>query len=389
MRKKRPFSVLPIVAILVMLTACSDDTSFAAPANTPDVTVMAIEVATANALIASTTPAATQRPAQTSTAPPATSIPEPTKDSSTDASSTPSATTAVSDADYTVSAGDTLLSIALEHKVSMAAIMLKNNLDDAAVIQLGQTLKIPNSLTWTGENVFWSVYIVQAGETLLEIAQQNEVNMDDLVRINRIADAAAIQIGQKLVLPALQPGSAVNRVATGASKSEVGAQARQAPQAGKAPVVAARSAPAPVEPAVPVAPLNVTGADGIRAQLLAMYNQVRASYGVAPLTASGVLQLSAQLHAQDCAQRGYGSHVGSDGSTTRARTARAGFTGRITGENWVWSSGAAGAFNLWYNQESDGGPHRSNILSARYTQVGFGVAAANGGYYIIADFGAP
>ena len=59
----------------------------------------------------------------------------------------------------------------------------------------------------------------------------------------------------------------------------------------------------------------------------------------------------------------------------------------MTGENWAWARSAAEAFDMWFNQETDYGPHRSNILSARYGQVGFGVVASNGGYYFIADFG--
>jgi hypothetical protein len=42
---------------------------------------------------------------------------------------------------------------------------------------------------------------------------------------------------------------------------------------------------------------------------------------------------------------------------------------------------------MWFNQEAGGGPHRSNILSTHYTQVGFGITASNGGFYFIADFG--
>ena len=305
----------------------------------------------------------------------------------------PAANGVVPDVEYVVVAGDTLLSIALAHKVSIAAIMLKNNLDDAAVINLGQTLKIPGSLTWPGENIFWSVYVVQAGETLLEIAQHNEVSVDDLVSINRITDAAAIQIGQRLVLPEPQPGMGTNSGQVASANTGVAAVKSPASEPASEPAPKpASQAPAVARPApisAPVVPVNVAGADGVRATLLALFNQARATYGVASLALSGILQTSAQLHAQDCAQRGYGSHVGSDGASTRVRMARAGFTGRIYGENWVWANSAAGAFDAWFNQERDGGPHRMNILSGRYNQVGFGIAAGSGGYYIIADFGAP
>ena len=72
------------------------------------------------------------------------------------------------------------------------------------------------------------------------------------------------------------------------------------------------------------------------------------------------------------------------------RIARAGFTGRITGENWAFGRTPDRVFDMWFHQEYPDGPHRLNILSARYTEVGFGIAdAGNGGFYFITNFGAP
>ncbi|MCL5999406.1 MAG: CAP domain-containing protein, partial [Chloroflexi bacterium] len=129
--------------------------------------------------------------------------------------------------------------------------------------------------------------------------------------------------------------------------------------------------------------------EGFRAQLLALYNQVRATAGLATLSWSPALQQSAQLHAEDCAQRGYGSHVGSDGADTRMRIVRAGYVGSVTGENWAWGQTAQQVFEAWFTQEYPSGPHRDNILSAHYNEVGFGIAPASGGYYFIANFGTP
>jgi uncharacterized protein YkwD len=278
---------------------------------------------------------------------------------------------------YTVAPGDNLLAIAMRYHVSMASIMVLNKLDDAAFIDAGQMLQIPNAPAAAQENVYWTIYEVQPGQSLSQIAFENDVALADLIKVNNIADASAIQVGQRLILPVDSAGAL-----SVASRSLV----KQA-SATATVVVRAAAAPVPVKPAISAA--NVTGADAMRASLLAAYNQARASYGVPPLSISPALQLSAQLHAQDCASRGYGSHIGSDGATTYQRIVRAGFTGRITGENWAWARSATGAFDMWFNQETDYGPHRLNILSPRYTYVGFGIAASNGGYYFIADFGAP
>lgn len=266
----------------------------------------------------------------------------------------------------------------MRYHVSMASIMVQNKLDDAALINAGQVLQIPNVPVAARENVYWTIYEVQPGQSLSQIAFENDVALADLIKVNNIADAAAIQAGQRLILPVDSPGA----LSVASRSSELSRPAATATIA-----VRAAAAPIPVKPAISAA--NVSGADAMRTSLLAAYNQARAAYGVPPLSLSPALQLSAQLHAQDCALRGYGSHIGSDGATTYQRIARAGFTGRITGENWAWARSATYAFDMWFNQETDYGPHRLNILSPRYTFVGFGIAASNGGYYFIADFGAP
>jgi uncharacterized protein YkwD len=266
----------------------------------------------------------------------------------------------------------------MRYHVSMASIMVQNKLDDAALINAGQVLQIPIVPVAARENVYWTIYEVQPGQSLSQIAFENDVALADLIKVNNIADAAAIQAGQRLILPVDSPGA----LSVASRSSELSRPAATATIA-----VRAAAAPIPVKPAISAA--NVSGADAMRTSLLAAYNQARAAYGVPPLSLSPALQLSAQLHAQDCALRGYGSHIGSDGATTYQRIARAGFTGRITGENWAWARSATYAFDMWFNQETDYGPHRLNILSPRYTFVGFGIAASNGGYYFIADFGAP
>ena len=125
----------------------------------------------------------------------------------------------------------------------------------------------------------------------------------------------------------------------------------------------------------------------MRQNIFAFYNKARVANGLPPLTYSTVLQTAAQAHADDCAARNQGSHFGSDGSRSSQRIARAGYTGRITGENWAWARSAENAFDMWYTQEIPNGPHLLNILSPRYTEVGFGITANRGGYYLIANFG--
>jgi LysM repeat protein len=261
--------------------------------------------------------------------------------------------------EYVVKPGDTLLAIALQFGTSAAAIQTTNDLKNPNVLQVGQTLRIPGgSAPASGVT-----HIVQPGDTLLAIAMKYGVNVGDLTRANGIAESALLQIGQKLTIP------------------------------GTASVPASAPVQQSAAPVVELIPLVPTISDGeveaIRAQLLDLHNQQRIAAGLQPLAYSPMLQTSAQGQADDCAGRGSCSHFGSDGSRSSQRIARAGFTGRITGENWAWARTAVRAFDMWYTREIPDGPHLLNIMSPRYAEVGFGIAASKGGYYMIANFGAP
>lgn len=301
-----------------------------------------------------------------------TTVPEPTA-------------TAAPVSEYTVKAGDTLMSIAIAHKTSMAAIMLLNNMGETQIVRLNQVLRLPTAPMWEGENLMWVIYNVRVGDTVGGIARTFSVRADDLVRVNQLPDASAIRVGQTLVIPTTSlvapPAQPTARPAVVAPPPTAFAVVEAAPAADAPP---AQAAPASLEIAV-----HTAGTEAMRAALLFLYNQARIAAGVPPLLENVALTMAAQLHAQDSVQRGYGSHVGSDGSRSSQRVARAGYTGRITGENWAWGRSVEQAFDMWFHQEAPSGPHYDNILSPRYTEVGFGIAASPGGYYFIANLGAP
>ncbi len=126
-------------------------------------------------------------------------------------------------------------------------------------------------------------------------------------------------------------------------------------------------------------------------------NQARLDEGLAPYGFSSLLSAAAQRHADDIATHGFtdpaNPHVGSDGSTARQRITEAGYAA------WTWSSGEpiAGE-NIWsgYGTVQDAmtyflsdPPHRQNILSTVYREIGIGVATdAVGRQIYVLDFGA-
>ncbi len=118
-----------------------------------------------------------------------------------------------------------------------------------------------------------------------------------------------------------------------------------------------------------------------------LINQERAQQGLAPLAYNDKLALAAQRHAEDCAQRGYGGHVGSDGTKLRERLKRVGYTPKWVNESWAWTHTPRQAVFMWLDETPPNDPHRRMLLSPKLKEVGVGVAASNSGYYFIADFG--
>ena len=315
----------------------------------------------------SVTPAATLPP---TAAPPPTPVP----------TTTPRPTPQAS---YVVQPGDTLLGIAIRFDVAMARIQIENDFGESLTVRGGQTLVIP-AKAQSDERPFWRARVVKAGDTLSSIAAEAGVSVADLVRVNDLGGSTVIRVGATLILPI--SGSAALPPVAPTATAPVVPTARPTPTQPRAVVptatVAVRSLTLPATAAAP------TSGDAEQ-QLLAYYNGARAAAGIAPLRYNPALAAAARAHAQDCAIRGYGSHVGSDGADTKTRVLRAGYAGpRAWGENWAWARTPAQAWDMWFTQEYPSGPHRDNILSVRYTEVGFGIIAANGGFYYIADFGA-
>jgi len=125
--------------------------------------------------------------------------------------------------------------------------------------------------------------------------------------------------------------------------------------------------------------LNVFAQDTIATDILNQVNNVRQEMGFVPLYFNGALQSAAQQHSDDMAQADRLSHVGTDGSQFWERMQDNGYVLSAGAEN-VLSRGdnsAEGAFQQWYNSE----PHRLNMLSADYVEIGIAYARADSGRF--------
>ena len=134
--------------------------------------------------------------------------------------------------------------------------------------------------------------------------------------------------------------------------------------------------------------------------VVARINLIRRRHGLRPLRSSGRLAAAAAYHSGDMARKGYFEHDSASGTPFWRRIERfypsRGFRSWTVGENLLWASdtyGAAFAVREWMHSP----PHRENILSRDWREVGIGavIAPSAPGEYggrtvtiVTADFGA-
>ena len=214
---------------------------------------------------------------------------------------------------------------------------------------------------------------MEAGETLGAIAATYEVGLDAVRAVNGL-ETDLLSIGQPLIMPLEVPVAAFMAPPTpppaagGGSSGESGAAAS---------VTLPPPGPLPADMAA------------WPAALFQLINQARAAHGLYPLAYNDTLAWAAQLHAEDCAGRGWCSHTGSDGSSSATRILRTGYPAAGTGECWVKVNSVQGAFDFWYYETPPNDAHRRTLLGTYLTEVGIGVVAGDWGYYFVADFGRP
>jgi uncharacterized protein YkwD len=294
-------------------------------------------------------------------------------------------------ATHTVQPGDTLLGLARHYGVPMAAIQLQNEMGDSTVVQVGETLSIPSQVNWEGTatlpfnwegaSSFWVVHVVKPGETLVGIAHAFGLKAADLKAVNRLADADHIVIGQDLVLPLNAPAEAPVPTADATASATL----PLSPTAGATSTLPTAS-PTTSATAVPAAspPPDIAAWPHETVRII---NEVRAAHGLGPLSYNETLAQAAQAHANDCAQRGWCSHTGSDGADIKTRILRVGYDPASWAECWAQRQTPQGAVDIWMDETPPNDPHRRTLLTTWLTEIGMGVAQTTWGYYFIADFG--
>lgn len=108
---------------------------------------------------------------------------------------------------YTVQRGDTLILIALHYNLTLADLILANDLPNPTLVFPGQRLTLPG-VSAPSEPILTELpplkaepHVVQAGESLSSIATQHNVPLGALVLVNNLANPDVIQAGQTLNIP--------------------------------------------------------------------------------------------------------------------------------------------------------------------------------------------
>lgn len=104
---------------------------------------------------------------------------------------------------YVVQAGDTLSQIAVRYRTTLAHLIEFNQISPAQRLQAGQALVVPvsGSATAAVPTVQPLEHIVQQGEHLSTIAAQYDLSTADIISANRLNNANLLVPGQRLLIP--------------------------------------------------------------------------------------------------------------------------------------------------------------------------------------------
>ncbi|MFZ5885633.1 MAG: LysM peptidoglycan-binding domain-containing protein [Chloroflexota bacterium] len=291
--------------------------------------------------------------------------------------------------DYVIQEGDTLPALAERFNLGPDGVLLildynPSIMENNGVYFVGQTLRIPppGTLRATSTPIPANLprgtklkYTVLPGDTLAAIAAKFNSKTEDIITLNKLEDANALQVGQVLEIP-------VNLVTATPTLPPTSTPVTPT-VAGQTPQAAAPT-PAPGGAAA----CNPVTNDVFVSDLLKLINDARTSAGLPTLTVNPKLAAAANAHARDMLCNNYLSPLGLDGSTAQTRVAAQGYTASVVVENLYALHPAFGmsprvAFDWWNRNE----PYRSNILNPNVTEVGIAYVADEktlfGAYFVV------
>jgi LysM repeat protein len=101
--------------------------------------------------------------------------------------------------EYIVKNGDTLFNISQKYNLRWDSIAQINSLSEPYVLHAGQSLKIPQATTSAVPD---KIYTIKPNDTLVSIAKQFNITVDDIIAVNpNLQKSDLITVGQVIKLP--------------------------------------------------------------------------------------------------------------------------------------------------------------------------------------------
>ena len=135
--------------------------------------------------------------------------------STTNNEETPSSTKTYT---YQVKKGDTLYQIAKNNNTTVDALKKLNNLS-SNTLTIGSIIKLPSYSTSSNPSEE-DIYIVKAGDTLYQIAKNNNTTVDALKKLNNLS-SNTLTVGQTLLIPPSKEEYFIYTVIKGDSRSHI------------------------------------------------------------------------------------------------------------------------------------------------------------------------
>src|SRR5271155_5177594 len=139
----------------------------------------------------------------------------------------------------------------------------------------------------------------------------------------------------------------------------------------------------------PPSPEKVSGLTEQETEILGLVNRLRARGGLMPLKFSPRLAVIARGHSYDMAMRHYLAHNSPDGVAPADRLSGVGLGYRPVGENLYMDDDpdSAGVPRRVMEGWLKSPEHLANIISAKFTETGVGIAqSSDGSTYVTQDF---
>ncbi|MHB1132753.1 MAG: glucosaminidase domain-containing protein [Chloroflexota bacterium] len=159
---------------------------------------------------------------------------------------------------HVVSEGETLSDIADHYGISPDSIVWANDgVDDPHFLSVGQKLVVPPQ-----SGILHTVF---DGDTLLDVAEMYDVEMEEVAAANELREPYALALGQLLIVPGGRPPEPVEQepkvlAMAVPERADTSSRGAESPAAKPAPAPAPKPAAKPVATVVPVAGLSAENA---------------------------------------------------------------------------------------------------------------------------------